>query len=78
MFLAVCVLFYSRRWGTALVAISLLLGASRVAAHVHTPIDILGAIVLAVMAALITRPAARWLTVRLSVGATDTRANEGD
>jgi undecaprenyl-diphosphatase len=67
MFLAVCALFYSTRWGGA-----------RIAAHVHSPIDILGAIALAIMAALITRPAARWLTARLSVGAADTRANEGD
>src|SRR5450759_2479665 len=58
MFLAVCVLFYSRGWGVVLVAISLLLGVARLAAHVHRPIDILGAIVMAVTAALLARPVA--------------------
>jgi len=78
MFLAVCVLFYSRRWGVALITISLLLGASRIAAHVHRPIDILGAIAMAVAAALLARPAARWLTRRWPVAATAPQASEED
>ena len=73
MFLAVCVLFYSRRWGVVLVAISLLVGVTRIAAHVHRPIDILGAIAIAVTAALIARPAARWLARRWPVAATATQ-----
>jgi len=69
MFAAVLVLYYSRRWGVAAVVISLLIGASRIDAHLHRPIDILGAIVIAVVAALITFPAARWLTRRWPLGA---------
>jgi len=76
MFLAVCVLFYSKRWGAALVVISLLLGVTRIVAHVHRPIDILGAMVIAVAAALIARPAARWLTRRWTVAATDAQVSE--
>ena len=78
MFLAVCVLFYSRRWGVVLVAISLLLGVARIAAHVHRPIDILGAIVMAVTAALLARPVAGWLTRRWPVAATGTQTSEED
>jgi undecaprenyl-diphosphatase len=69
MFAAVLVLYYSRRWGVVLVVISLLIGASRIDAHLHRPIDILGAIVIAVVAALIAFPAARWLTRRWPLGA---------
>lgn len=61
MFLAACVLCYSRRWGAVLIAMSLLIGASRVAAHVHSPIDILAGIVFGIAAAVVTLPAARWL-----------------
>lgn len=77
MFLAVCVLFYSRRWGVVLVAISLLLGVARIAAQVHRPIDILGAIAMAVTAALLARPVARWLTRRWPVAATGTKVTAG-
>jgi len=76
MLLAMCVLFYSRRWGAVLVAITLLLGVARVEAYVHHPIDILAAIVFAVVAALLARPVARWLTRRWPLGATDARARE--
>ena len=64
MFLAMCVLFYSRRWGILLVALTIVIGAARVAAHVHHPIDILGAMAFAVVAALLVRPVARLLTRR--------------
>lgn len=69
MFAAVLVLYYSRRWGVVLVVISLLIGASRIDAHLHRPIDILGAIVIAVVAALVAFPAARWLTRRWPLAA---------
>ncbi len=65
MFVALCVLQYSRRWGIVLIVLSLLIGASRVAAGIHTPLDILGAIAIAAIAALVTRPAAVWLNRRL-------------
>jgi undecaprenyl-diphosphatase len=64
MFLAVCVLHYSRRWGIVLVAVSLAIGGARMAAHLHRPIDILGAIAIAVGSALVAYPAAHWLARR--------------
>ena len=78
MFLAVCVLFYSRRWGSVLVVISVLIGVARIAAHVHRPIDILGAMAIAVAAALSARPAALWLTRRRSLPATAPRTSDED
>lgn len=69
MFAAVLVLYYSRRWGVVLVVISLLIGASRVDAHLHRPIDVLGAIAIAVISALIAFPAARRLTQRWPLAA---------
>ena len=57
MFLAVCVLFCSRPWGIVLAANALLVGAARVLAHVHSPLDIaVGYVIGAVAAAL-----ASWL-----------------
>src|SRR5665647_1758410 len=69
MLLAMCVLFYRWRWGVVLVAITLALGVARVEAHVHHPIDILGAVVFAAVAALLARPAARLLTSRWPLAA---------
>ena len=43
MFLAMCVLFYSRKWGAVPVVIAIAIGVARVEAHVHHPIDILAA-----------------------------------
>ena len=68
MFIAVCVLRYSRKWGIVLIAISLLIGASRVAARIHHPVDIIAAIAIAIAAALITRSVAVWLNRRLRPG----------
>jgi undecaprenyl-diphosphatase len=70
MFLAVCVLFYSRRWGAVLVGVTLLVGASRVAAHVHSPFDILGGVLVGAAAALATLPAARSLAWRRTLAGT--------
>ncbi len=64
MFIAICTLFYSRTWGFVLMALAVAIGAARVAAHVHHPIDILGAIAFAVAAALLAHAAARWLARR--------------
>lgn len=66
MFLAVCVLFYSSRWGVVLVAVASAIGVTRVAAHVHHPIDIVGAMAFAVTAALVARALALWLMRRSS------------
>jgi len=69
MLLAMCVLFYRWRWGVVLVAITLALGVARVEAHVHHPIDILGAVVFAAVAALLARSSARRLTRRWPLAA---------
>jgi undecaprenyl-diphosphatase len=37
---------YSRRWGIALLLLAALVGAARVLAHVHHPIDVIGSTVI--------------------------------
>ncbi len=65
MFLAVCVLFYSRLWGGALVVNALLVGTARVLAHVHSPLDIVAGFVFAAVAALLAHRAAPWMVRKL-------------
>jgi len=60
MFIGLCVLVVSRPWGLVLIAISLAAGVARVLAHVHSPIDIVGAVAMAAVAA-----AVGWLVARL-------------
>ena len=67
-FLAVCVLWYSRSWGMVLIVVAVVIGAARVAAHIHHPIDIAAAMAFALVAALIARPIALWLTRRWTPG----------
>lgn len=62
MFLAVCVLFYSRPWGAALAVNALLVGIARVLAHVHSPLDIIAGFVFAAAAAA----AAHWAAQRIA------------
>ena len=64
MFVGLCVLLYSRRWGTVLVVLSLASGVARVVAGVHSPIDIIGAVVMAAVAAACGHVAARWALSR--------------
>ena len=52
MFVALCVLYFSRRWGLVLVTISLVAAVARVLAHVHSPLDIAGAVAMAAIAAV--------------------------
>ena len=52
MFLAMCVLFYSRKWGVVLITLATAIGVARVASHVHHRIDVVGAMVFAIVAAL--------------------------
>jgi undecaprenyl-diphosphatase len=49
-FLGFTLLFYSRRIGLLLVLLALLIGAARVAAHIHHPIDIVGSFAIAALA----------------------------
>jgi undecaprenyl-diphosphatase len=60
MLVAFCVLVVSRRWGMVLIAVSLLAGVARVAAHVHSPLDIAAAVLMAAAAAAVGWLAARW------------------
>jgi len=62
MFLAARVFWYSRRWSVVLLGITVAIGATRVATHVHHPIDIIAAMDLAIVAALVARPVAVRLT----------------
>ena len=59
-FLAVSVMWYSRRVGAVLLANAVLVGASRVAAHVHSPIDIIGSFVFSGVAALVANVVTKW------------------
>ncbi len=61
MFIAVCVLFYSRAWGSALTVNALLVGIARVLARVHSPLDIAAGYVLGALAAA----AAVWAAPRI-------------
>lgn len=64
MFVAMCVLFSSRRWGIVLLAITAAVAWARVAALVHRPIDVIAAAAFSVVAALVARPLALWITRR--------------
>jgi undecaprenyl-diphosphatase len=52
-FLAFTVLLYSRKMGAVLLGIAVAVGAARVAAHVHTPVDIAGSFVISALSALV-------------------------
>ncbi len=49
-FLGFTLLLYSRKVGAVLLVIAVLVGAARVAAHVHSPIDIIGSFVFSAIA----------------------------
>jgi len=44
--LSTIIYFYKRKWATTAFVLTLLVGVGRVLAHVHSPIDILGGLVL--------------------------------
>jgi undecaprenyl-diphosphatase len=48
---AVLLFYYRRRLGGLAIVIAYIVGAARVAAHVHSPIDIIGGIIMAIIAA---------------------------
>lgn len=52
-FLGFTILAYSKKIGTLLLVIALLVGSARVAAHVHSPIDIIGSFIFAAVGAAI-------------------------
>lgn len=54
-FLGFTMYVYSRRIGIFLLLIALLVGAARVAAHIHNPIDIVGSFVIAALAVVVVQ-----------------------
>jgi undecaprenyl-diphosphatase len=54
-FLGFTMYVYSRRIGIVLLVIALLVGAARVAAHIHNPIDIVGSFVIAALAVVVVQ-----------------------
>ena len=64
MLVGLSVFLFSRRWGAVLVALSLAMGAACVAAHAHSPIDIVGAVAIAAVATAGGYAAARWALSR--------------
>jgi len=70
--LSFTVLFYRRKLGVVMLAISLYMGLSRIVVGVHYPLDVLGGLMLGLACALLAnaaeglyRPAGRWLTSAL-------------
>lgn len=66
MVIALSVLTVSRRWGLVAIVAALGVGAARVAAEVHTPIDIAGAVLIALIAVVVGRLIAGWAAKRLA------------
>jgi undecaprenyl-diphosphatase len=65
-FLAFTMLLYSRRVAIFLLVNALLVSWARVAAHIHSPIDIVGSFVFAAVAVVIVRAAAKYWQSRTS------------
>jgi membrane-associated phospholipid phosphatase len=61
MIAALTIFQVSRLWGIALIIASLLVGGARVAARIHSPIDILAAVVIAIGAVLAARAISPWI-----------------
>ncbi len=51
--IAVAVYLVSKKWGVTLFLLALIVGASRVIAHVHHPIDIVGGVIFAMLGGLV-------------------------
>jgi undecaprenyl-diphosphatase len=65
-FLGFTMMSYSRRIGVLLLAVAVLIGAARVAAHIHQPIDIVGSFVIAAVSVLIVNAFTKWRRTRSS------------
>ncbi|MBU4241403.1 MAG: phosphatase PAP2 family protein [Actinomycetia bacterium] len=70
--LSFAVLFYRRKVGAVMLALSLYMGLCRIVVGVHYPLDIVGGLLLGLACALLAnaaeglyRPAGRWLTSAL-------------
>jgi undecaprenyl-diphosphatase len=67
MTIAILLTYYRRRLGVLAVLIAYIVGVARVAAHVHSPIDIIGAIIIAAIAATIGYKSADKILNKLSI-----------
>jgi undecaprenyl-diphosphatase len=66
---AVALIFYRPKLGSAALILALIVGVSRVAAHVHSPIDIVGAALIGVSAGYIGyRLSTRWISPKVRHG----------
>ncbi len=70
--LSFAVLFYRRKLGAVMLALSLYMGLCRIVVGIHYPLDILGGLMIGLACALLAnaaeglyRPAGRWLTSAL-------------
>jgi undecaprenyl-diphosphatase len=70
MFLAVCVLFFSRPWGIVLAINALLVGTARVLAHVHSPLDIATGYAIGAAAAVLASWLAPVIVARIPLAST--------
>lgn len=59
-FLAFTMTLYSRRTAVVLFVIALLVSWARVAAHIHSPIDIVGSFVIAAFSVVVVRLITKW------------------
>ncbi len=62
MFLAVCVLYFSWRWGIVLLVNAVLIGTARVLAHVHSPLDVAAGFAIGALTAAL----ACWLAPKIT------------
>lgn len=63
-FLGFSVLMYSKKVGAVLLGIAVAVGAARVGAHVHSPVDIVGSFVFSAAAVLVVQRFTRMPRVR--------------
>src|SRR6266496_5525565 len=66
MLAAFVLLPYARRWGVVLGLLALLVGLGRIGAGVHSPLDIVGGIAVAAVAATSAYYEAAWITRKYS------------
>ena len=59
-FLAFTMILYSKRTAILLFVIALLVSWARVAAHIHSPIDIVGSFVIAAVSVVVVRVVTKW------------------
>ena len=72
--LALTIYFYNRRIGIVMLVLALLVGLGRIGAHVHSPIDIIGSLILAAIGAWL----GYWLARKLFPSSQQAAVDEKD